>query len=130
MARDSFIISRPRSTAGNFPQAPSRAARAAFTAASMSAAPPRAISPIVWPSLGLMTAIVSRVAGASQSPPIRVSLRSRVGDKLMGLDLVAGISLTRRGQKPRLDPAALRSDHRPVFLFKFFEGLLEPTALA
>src|SRR6185437_2526201 len=128
-ARDSFISSRPRSTPLSLPQAPSIAARAAFTAASMSAAPPRAIAPIVWPSLGLMTAMVSRVAGGVQSPPIRMSLRVRVADAVIGASLAGDPSLAPRREKPRLDRAAPRADHRRMRIFGFFEALLVPTAL-
>ena len=68
IARPSSISSRPRSIAGVRPQSPSKARRAAATAASMSSAPPRAIWPITWPSLGQIISIASLEAGRTHRP--------------------------------------------------------------
>ena len=62
---------RPRSTAVTLPQVPCQARCAASTAASISAAPPRAIAPISAPVEGFESGSVWPEAGATHAPSIR-----------------------------------------------------------
>ena len=61
-------MSRPRTAAVMRPQPPSNAARPARTASSTSAAVPRAMRAITWPSDGLITGRLAAVA--RQAPPM------------------------------------------------------------
>jgi hypothetical protein len=68
---------RPRSAAVSWPQGPSSAACAAATAASMSAAAPRAICASSVPSEGLNSGNVSPLALARQMPAMNTPLLSK-----------------------------------------------------
>src|SRR5437868_285048 len=67
MSCDSRIMSRPRSTGASAPHSPSKAARAAFTALSISCGPPRAISAKISPVAGSMTGRVRPSAERTHS---------------------------------------------------------------
>ena len=66
-----FSKIRPRMAAGVRPHSPSKAARAASSAASISSASPRAISPICSPVDGFIKGNTRPPAGATHSPLIK-----------------------------------------------------------
>ena len=69
-------MTRPRSVADIAPQRPASAVRAACTAASISAAPPRDSQANRWPVAGAMTGRGSLPAVPTMTPPIRWPYRA------------------------------------------------------